>query len=405
MDEHGQNTVELRRRFRRSIMPTYHDEAPSIALVRGAGCRVTDADGKEYLDLGAGLAASILGHAHPELAAAIAEQAGELVHTSNQYIHPREIELAERIVDLTAMGGKTEAKVYFCNSGAEANEAALKLVRRNRPKRPVIVSAIDGFHGRTMGALALAGVPSVRDAYSPFVYEVRFVPFGDAEALKTAVGADTAAVFLEPIQGEAGVVTPPPGYLQAARSICDQTGALLVLDEVQSGIGRTGRWFAHQHEGILPDVMTISKGLGGGMPIGACVGIGEFADGLLVGQHGSTFGGNPVTCAAALTVLDVIERDNLMAHAVDVGKHLVDAIDDLHHPAISHVRGFALWRGLVLNHPIGVEFGEAASDAGFLVSPVRTTAIRLAPPMITTKDDVNEFVDALPGILNAAMSS
>lgn len=394
-------TTALRNRFRDVIMPTYDDDAPEIALVSGKGCRVADADGKEYLDLGAGLAASVLGHAHPEVVSAIAAQAQTLIHTSNQYLHPREVELAERLVSLIDPTGATPAKVFLCNSGTEANEAALKLVRRQRPDRPVIVAAVDGFHGRTMGSLALAGVASVREAYAPYVYDVRFVPFGDAEALAAAVQEDTAAVFLEPIQGEAGVITPPQGYLQYARSACDRVGALLVFDEVQSGVGRTGRWFAHQHEDVRPDVVTTSKGLGGGVPIGACIGLGEFADGLLVGQHGSTFGGNPVMCAAALAVLDVIEREDLMGHAIGVGHHFVDRVTSLDHSLITTLRGRALWRGLVLAEPVAVEFGAACAQAGFLVSPVRPTVVRLAPPMIMTREEVDEFVDALPAILDA----
>jgi acetylornithine aminotransferase len=392
-------TQELRKRFNAALMPTYDDYAPEVALVRGKGARITDVDGREYLDLAGGLAASLLGHGHPDLAEAIARQAADLIHTSNQYLHPREVELAERLQALVNRDGKTHSRIFFCNSGTEANEAALKLVRRQRPDRPVIVAAHDGFHGRTMGSLALAGVPSVRDAYAPYVFDVRFVPYGDRAALADAVKEDTAAVVLEPIQGEAGVIAPPDGYLRVAREVCDATGALFVLDEVQSGIGRTGRWFAHQYDNVLPDVMTLSKGLAGGMPIGACVGLGEYALGLSVGHHGSTFGGNPVSCAAALTVLDVIERDDLMRNAVTVGDELAAGIESTGHPLIAGTRGRGLWRAIVLSEPLGVEFGEAALRAGFLVSPVRATAIRLAPPIILTSAEAAEFVDALPDIL------
>jgi len=395
-------TQELRQRFSAALMPTYDDFAPEVALVRGKGCRVTDPDGREYLDLAGGLAASLLGHAHPDVVAVIARQAGELMHTSNQFLHPREVELAERLRTLLGCDGRTgspDARIFFCNSGTEANEAALKLVRRQRPDRPVIVAATDGFHGRTMGSLALAGVPSVREPYAPFVYDVRFVPFGDPEALAAAVREDTAAVFLEPIQGEAGVICPPEGYLRAARGVCDAAGALFVLDEVQSGIGRTGRWFAHQYEGVLPDVMTLSKGLAAGMPIGACIGIGEYATGLSVGAHGSTFGGNPVACAAALAVLDVIERDGLMANATAVGGALAEGIEAIGNPLIARVRGRGLWRAIVLTAPLGVEIGAAAVRAGFLVSAVRPQAIRLAPPLILTATEAAEFVAALPDIL------
>jgi acetylornithine/N-succinyldiaminopimelate aminotransferase len=395
-------TETLRQRFNAALMPTYDDYAPAIALARGKGCRITDVDGKEYLDFAGGLAASLLGHAHPDLAAAIARQAAELIHTSNQYLHPGEVELAERLQALLGCdgrAGRVASGVFFCNSGTEANEAALKLVRRQRPGRPVIVAAEDGFHGRTMGSLALAGVASVREPYAPYVYDVRFVPYGDPAALAAAVRDDTAAAFLEPIQGEAGVIPPPDGYLRAARDACDAAGALFVLDEVQSGIGRTGRWFAHQHEGVVPDVMTLSKGLGGGMPIGACIGIGDYSAGLSVGAHGSTFGGNPVSCAAALAVLDVIERDSLLANAVSVGDALAEGIEAIGHPLIARVRGRGLWRAIVLTSPLGVEIGEAAARAGLLVSPVRPHAIRLAPPLILTSAEAAEFTEALPQIL------
>jgi acetylornithine aminotransferase len=389
------NTQALRERFDAALMPTYD---PAIALARGKGCRITDADGKEYLDLAGGLAASVLGHGHPDLVAAIASQAADLIHTSNQYLHRGEVELAERLTTLLSLDGRASG-VFFCNSGTEANEAALKLVRLRRPGRPVIVAATDGFHGRTMGSLALAGVASVRDRYAPYVFDVRFVPYGDTVALAAAVRDDTAAVFLEPVQGEAGVIPPPDGYLQAARDACDAAGALFVLDEVQSGIGRTGRWFAHQHEGVLPDVMTVSKGLGGGIPIGACIGIGEYSAGLTDGDHGSTFGGNPVACAAALAVLNVIERDGLLANAAGVGDALAAGIEAIGHPLVARVRGRGLWRGIVLSSPLAVQIGEAAARAGFLVSPVRPHAIRLAPPLILTAEEAGEFTAALPGIL------
>ncbi len=395
-------TLELRQRFNRALMPTYDDYAPEIALSHGKGCRVTDLDGREYLDLAAGLAASVLGHAHPDVVAAISAQASQLIHTSNQYCHEREVELAERIQRMIDPTGATESRVFLCNSGTEANEAALKFIRRRRPDRPVIVAAIDAFHGRTMGSLALSGVPSVREAYGPYVFDVRFVPFGDTQALTEAVRDDTAAVFLEPIQGEAGVIRPPDGYLADARAISHAAGAMFVLDEVQSGIGRTGRWFVHQFEDAVPDVMTLSKGLAGGLPIGACVGIGEYADGLQVGQHGSTFGGNPVSCAAALAVLQVIERDCLMDNALAVGQELADGIESLGHPLVAGVRGRGLWRGLVLTEPLGVQVSDQAKAAGFLISAVRTQAIRLAPPLILTSAEATEFVEALPGILDAA---
>jgi acetylornithine/N-succinyldiaminopimelate aminotransferase len=392
-------TEELRQRFNAALMPTYHDYAPDIALARGDGCRVTDVDGREYLDLGAGITVSLLGHAHPDVLAAIARQSAELIHTSNQYLHEREVELAERLQKLVDPSGQTDSRVFLCNSGTEANEAALKLVRRQRPDRPVVVAAHNGFHGRSMGSLALAGVPAVRDGYAPYVVDVRFVPFGDSAALAAAVREDTAAVFLEPMQGEAGVICPPEGYLQAAREACDAAGSLLVLDEVQTGNGRTGKWFAHQHEDVVPDVVTMAKGLAGGLPIGVCIGIGDYANGLLVGHHGSTFGGNPVICAAACAVLDVIERDGLLDNAVTVGDALAEGIESIDDPLVVGVRGRGLLRAIVLSEPVGVEIGEAAARAGFLVAAVRPNAIRIAPPLIVTTEDVEEFLAALPGVL------
>ncbi|MFK0250077.1 acetylornithine transaminase [Amycolatopsis azurea] len=393
-------TDGLRARFGRALMPTYGTPAPPIALAAGRGCRVRDVDGRSYLDLIGGLSASSLGHGHPDLAAAIARQAGELVHTSNQFLHEREVELAERLRDLL---DAPDARVYLCNSGTEATEAALKLARHAQGRsRPVVVAAEGAFHGRTMGALPMAGVPAIRDPFTPFGVDVRFVPFGDAAALAAAVRDDTAAVFLEPVQGEAGVVSPPGGYLRAAREACDAAGALLVLDEIQSGIGRTGRWFAHQAEGIVPDVMTLSKGLGGGMPIAACVGFGACAGILVPGTHGSTFGGNPVACAAALAVLSVIERDGLLDNATRVGAALAENIRAVEHPLLTGVRGRGLWLAITLAEPVSVKVCEAAAHAGFLVNPVRPDTVRLAPPLILTAAEADEFCAALPGILTDA---
>ncbi len=327
------STEQLQARYAAALMPNYG--VPPVALVRGEGCRVWDADGREYTDLLAGIAVSALGHAHPAIVEAVTRQIGSIAHTSNLALHEGEIVLAERLLGLlgdgspraVTAGGPAGGRVFFANSGAEANEAAIKLVRRRQgSSRPVIVAADGGFHGRTMGALAITGKDSIRKPFGPFGLDVRFVPFGDPGALRSAVGADCAAVFLEPCQGEAGVVPAPPGYLRAAREACDAAGALLVVDEIQSGIGRTGAWFAHQAEGITPDVVTLAKGLGGGLPIGACIGLGECGTVLGRGDHGSTFGGNPVACAAALAVLDTIERDGLLAQAERVGGQLAAGI-------------------------------------------------------------------------------
>jgi acetylornithine aminotransferase len=389
------STENLQKRFEAAFMPNYG--VPPLAISRGQGCRVQDADGREYLDLIAGIAVSSLGHAHPAIVEAVSRQVAEVAHTSNLYLHEREIELAERI--LTLLDG--DGRVFFANSGAEANEAAIKLVRRIAgPGRPVIVAAERSFHGRTMGSLALTGKESIRAPFGPFGPTVRFVPYGDAGALRAAVGSDVAAVFLEPGLGESGVVPAPEGYLLAARQACDEAGALLVLDEIQSGIGRTGAWFAHQAAGVRPDVLTLAKGLGGGLPIGMCVGLGAAGTGFARGDHGSTFGGNPVACAAALAVLDTIERDGLLAHVTAVGEHLAAGLSQTGHPLIAGVRGVGLWRAIVLTAEVAPDVEAAARRAGFLVNAVQPDAIRLAPPLILSAGQADEFIAALPGILD-----
>jgi acetylornithine/N-succinyldiaminopimelate aminotransferase len=390
-------TERLQHRYAAAVMQTYG--MPPVALARGRGCQVWDVDGNEYLDLVAGIAVNSLGHAHPAIAEAVSRQAATLVHTSNLYLHEGQVALAERILGLLGADGR----VFFANSGAEANEAAIKLVRRRQgDSRPVIVAAEGSFHGRTMGALGLTGKSSIRLPFGPFGVDVRFVPFGDPVALRSSVGPDCAAVFLEPCQGEAGVVPAPPGYLRAAREACDDAGALLVLDEIQSGIGRTGAWFAHQAEGITPDVVTLAKGLGGGLPIGACIGFGECGAALRKGDHGSTFGGNPLVCAAALAVLDTIERDGLLANAAQVGGRLAAGIEAAAHPLATGVRGSGLWLAIVLAEPAAATVEAAARSAGFLVNAVQPDAIRLAPPLILSAGQADSFTAALPAILDEA---
>ena len=395
-------TGQLQARYAAALMPNYG--LPPVALVRGEGCLVWDADGREYIDLLAGIAVSALGHAHPAIVEAVTRQIGSIAHTSNLALHEGEIVLAERLLALLGAGGAggpAEGRVFFANSGAEANEAAIKLVRRRQgSSRPVIVAADGGFHGRTMGALAITGKDSIRKPFGPFGLDVRFVPFGDSGALRSAVGADCAAVFLEPCQGEAGVVPAPPGYLRAARDACDEAGALLVVDEIQSGIGRTGAWFAHQAEGITPDVVTLAKGLGGGLPIGACVGFGECGTVLGKGDHGSTFGGNPVACAAALAVLDTIERDGLLTQAGQVGGQLSAGITAAGHPLVAGVRGRGLWLAIALTTPAAAAVETACRSAGYLVNAVQPDAIRLAPPLILSAAQAAEFTAALPAILD-----
>ena len=396
----GPATEKLQERYAAAIMGTYG--MPPVALDHGRGCVVWDVDGAQYLDLIGGIAVSALGHAHPAIISAVTEQAGRLAHTSNLFLHERQVELAERLLGLLQADGR----VFLANSGTEANEAALKLVRRHAgPDRPVIVAAQNSFHGRTMGSLSLTGKPSIRQPFQPFGVEVRFVPYGDVSALAAAVGPDTAAVFLEPTLGEGGVVPAPPGYLQAARAACDESGALLVLDEIQSGIGRTGQWFARLHEGIVPDVLTLAKGLGGGLPIGACIGLGACGTGLARGEHGSTFGGNPVACAAALAVLDTIERDGLLASVTAVGAGLAAGLEAIEHPLVTGVRGSGLWLAIALASPAAAAVETAAREAGFLVNAVQPDAVRLAPPLILSAAQAQSFTDALPGILAAAASA
>jgi acetylornithine/N-succinyldiaminopimelate aminotransferase len=324
-----------------------------------------------------------------------------VAHTSNLFLHEREVELAERLLSLLGEDGR----VFLANSGTEAIEAAVKLVRRIQgPGRPVIVAAERSFHGRTLGALALTGKDSIRTPFGPYGFEVRFVPYGDADALRAATGSDVAAVFLEPGLGEGGVIPAPAGYLAAAREACDQAGALLVLDEIQTGIGRTGAWFAHQAAGVRPDVLTLAKGLGGGLPIGVCVGLGAVGSGFSQGDHGSTFGGNPVACAAALAVLEVIERDGLLANVSEVGEHLAASLGQISHPLVAGVRGAGLWWAVALTAPLAPGVEAMARRAGFLVNAVQPDAIRLAPPLILTAAEADEFTAALPGILDEVSS-
>ena len=384
-------------RYGAAVMNTFG--RPQRVLVRGEGCHVWDADGNRYLDLLGGLAVNSLGHGHPLLTAAITAQLATLGHVSNFFATGPQVALAERLIELVVSGSDdVSGRVFFTNSGAEANETAIKIARRTG--RPMIVAADGGFHGRTMGALALTGKPSIREPFEPLLPGVVHVPYGDADALAEAVDRQTAAVVLEPIQGEAGVRLPPAGYLRAAREITDRHGALLVLDEVQTGIGRTGRWFAHHTYDIVPDVVTVAKGLGGGFPIGACIGIGAAADLLGPGSHGSTFGGNPVAAAAGLAVLHAIERDGLLENAAEVGARLRDGVPS--HPMVAGARGAGLLVAIELVEPVAARVAAGALAAGFIVNPVAPTALRLAPPLILSAGQADEFLVALPEILREA---
>jgi acetylornithine/N-succinyldiaminopimelate aminotransferase len=390
-------TGSLTARWRAALMDNYG--TPGTVLVKGEGAVVWDDRGRSYVDLYAGIAVNVLGHAHPAVVEAVSTQIGTLGHVSNLFGSIPAIALAERLLALSGRDGR----VYFCNSGAEANEAAFKLSRRTG--RRGVVAADGAFHGRTMGALALTGQPAKRDPFTPLPGDVRHVPFGDVEALAAAVDDTTAMVILEPILGEAGVVPPPPGYLAAAREITSRRGALLVLDEVQTGIGRTGTWLAHQSDGIEPDVVTLAKGLGGGLPLGACMAFGEAASLLGPGSHGSTFGGNPVCCAAALAVLDTIVADDLLVRAKEIGERLRDGIERLGHPAVSGVRGAGSLLGVTLTAPIAKAAEGALAEAGFLVNAVAPGVLRLAPPLILTDAQVDAFLAALPGALDQAQET
>ncbi len=355
---------DLTSRYTGALMNTFGP--PKLALVRGEGTHVWDEDGKEYVDLLAGIAVNSLGHGHPALVGAVTEQLQTLGHVSNFFTTGPQVELAERLLALVGgavseLGG---GKVFFANSGAEANEGAFKLTRRTG--RTHVVVAEGGFHGRTMGALALTSKAAYREPFEPLPGDVTFVPYGDADALAAAVTDETAAICLEPIQGEAGVLVPPEGYLATARRVADEHGALLWFDEVQSGIGRTGDWLAHLRHGVVPDVVTLAKGLGGGFPIGAVIGLGRAADLLQPGNHGTTFGGNPVACAAALAVLDTIEAEGLLEHVTVLGQKIRDGLAA--DPRVTEVRGEGLLIGLDLASESAAAVVEAAQDAGFIIN-------------------------------------
>ncbi|WP_300528653.1 acetylornithine transaminase [uncultured Nocardioides sp.] len=387
----------LKDRYPDALMNTFGP--PKLALVRGEGTHVWDEDGKEYVDLLAGIAVNSLGHGHPALVGAVTEQLQTLGHVSNFFTTGPQVELAERLLALLGDAAAQQGgKVFFANSGAEANEGAFKLTRRTG--RTHVVVAEGGFHGRTMGALALTSKAAYREPFEPLPGDVTFVPYGDADALAAAVTDETAAVCLEPIQGEAGVVVPPEGYLAAARRVADEHGALLWFDEVQSGIGRTGDWLAHLRHGVVPDVVTLAKGLGGGFPIGAVIGLGRAADLLQPGNHGTTFGGNPVACAAALAVLDTIEADGLLEHVTVLGQKIRDGLAA--DPRVTEVRGEGLLIGLDLASESAAAVVEAAQDAGFIINMTTPQRIRLAPPLVLTDDDAAAFLQAWPGILDAA---
>lgn len=385
-------------RYAASLMNTFGP--PKLALVRGEGAHVWDADGREYVDFLGGIAVNTLGHAHPALVEALSGQVATLGHVSNFFTTPAQVELAERLRELLVPDAEARegARVFFCSTGAEANEAALKLSRLTGRTR--VVAMEDAFHGRTMGSLSLTAKAAYREPFEPLPGHVTWVPFGDVDALRAAVDHETAAVVLEPLQGEAGVNVAPTDYLRAAREITASAGALLWFDEVQSGMGRTGSWLASHPSGVVPDLVTLAKGLGGGMPIGALVGLGRAATMFDPGQHGTTFGGNPLSCATALAVLRTIEDEGLLARAAVVGDRLRAGLgaDD----RVVETRGVGVLVGLTLAEAKGPDVVAAAQDAGWIVNATSPERIRLAPPLVVTDDDVAGLLAAWPGILDAA---
>ena len=366
------NTPELADRY---LMQT--GRRLPVTFVRGQGCLVYDDSGREYLDLVAGIAVNLLGHAHPQVVAAVTAQANTLIHTSNLYFTQPQVELAQRLVELSF-----PSRVFFCNSGAEANEAAIKLARkwgtRNREGAFEIVTTVGSFHGRTLATVTAGGQPKYADPFKPLPEGFLHVPYNDLDAIKAATSERTVAVMLEPVMGEIGIIPAASGYLAGVRSWCDAQNLLFILDEVQTGLGRTGRWFAHQHHGITPDVMTLAKGLGGGLPIGACLAAPR-ADVFEPGDHGSTFGGNPLACAAAIAVLSVIERDGLVGHAAEMGEALHEALLDL---GAKDVRGLGLMQAFEFDEPRAKAFQQSCLEAGLIVNAVDDHSIRLVPPLI-----------------------
>ena len=385
---------QLQHRYAASLMNTFGP--PKLVLTKGEGPYVWDAEGVRYLDLLGGIAVNALGHAHPALVNAVTQQLGTLGHVSNFFATQPQVALAERLLSLLGLpeGG---GKVFFTNSGTEANEAAFKLTRRTG--RTHLVAMEGSFHGRTVGALALTSKQAYREPFEPLPGHVTFVPYGDADALAAAVTDETAAVVVEPIQGEAGVVIPPEDFLARAREITSRHGALLWLDEVQTGMGRVGDWFAHATSGIQPDVVTLAKGLAGGIPIGAMVAVGESGALLGPGNHGTTFGGNPVAAAAALAVIETIEKDGLLDNATKVGEVLRDG---LAHEHVTEIRGRGLLIGLDLDAEVAPKVVDAAQAHGVILNATGPQRIRLAPPLVLTAEQAGEFLSKWPAILEEA---
>jgi acetylornithine aminotransferase len=371
------------KRWQRSIQDNYG--TPTLELVSGKGSVVKDSNGNSYLDFLAGIATNVLGHAHPAIVKAVSKQISTLGHVSNFYAHPNVLELAEKLQKMT--GDKT-ARTFFCNSGAEANEAALKLSRKTGKYK--VVATQEAFHGRTMGALSLTGQPSKRNPFKPLIKGIKHVPFGDSAAMKRAITKKTAMVIVEPIMGEAGVIVPPADYLKNLRSYCDQEGALLVFDCVQTGMGRTGDWFGYEYSGIKPDVITLAKGLGGGLPLGAMIALGSASKLFATGDHGSTFGGNPVATAAALAVISSIEKGKILNHVDEVGEYLLTELALI--PGVTEVRGAGLLIGLTLDKPVARAITKKCQELGALINAPGDSTIRFAPALNVSMKEAQKFV-------------
>ena len=380
------------KRWIKSVQNNYG--VPEITLIKGKGLVVQDVEGKIYLDFLGGIATNILGHAHPSIVGAVSKQLRTLNHVSNLYSHPNAVLLAEKLVSLTKA---KNAKVFFCQSGAEANEAAIKLSRKSG--RSHIVAAQGSFHGRTMGALSLTGQPSKREPFLPLLKNVKHVPFGDIDAMRRSISKKTAMVIIEPIMGEAGVIVPPTDYLQGLRELCDKYGALLVIDAVQTGMGRTGDWFGYEYSGITPDVITLAKGLGGGLPLGAMIAIGDSADLFKPGEHGSTFGGNPITTAAALAVIKTIERQNILKQVRKQGQTLIQELALI--PGVSQVRGAGLLIGIELEITNAIEVARKLANAGVLVNAANSSTIRIAPALIVSDAQIKKFINTFREVLTS----
>lgn len=370
-----------------------------IVPVRGEGCRLWDVDGNEYLDFLGGIAVNNLGHCHPKVVAALQKQAAELIHCSNYYQIPQQIELAELLCNHSFAD-----KAFFCNSGAEANEAAIKLARKYSrdtfgPERYEIITAADSFHGRTMATVSATGQEKVQRFFDPLLHGFKHVPFNDVAALEAAVTPTTCAIMLEPIQGESGINMPSPGYFQAVREICDRHGLLLIFDEVQVGVGRTGKLFAYEHFGVTPDIMTLAKALAGGAPIGAMLAKDKFAAAFVPGTHGSTFGGNPLVCAAAIATIRTILEDGLLSRCEEIGEYLTGELENLggKYPFVKEVRGVGLMIGMALNIP-GADIVKKGHQRGVLLNVTHDTVLRFVPALIVTRQEIDTMIAILDGI-------